>query len=281
MNTNDHPPAISGDNPPAWRQKLIDRLESDAMRRIVVGIIVINLVILGILSMPLGQGEIVSWALVVANRLCIGIFVVELLLKAMAYRSAAFKDGWYLFDVLVVAAAIIPALGSSSSALRGLRALHLFRLISVIPSLRKVVNAFLRALPGVGAIGLLMLFFLYISAIMANGLFGSAHPESFGHLGKSIYTLFQVMTLEGWSLEVVEPTMETHPWAWALFIPFIIFGAFTILNLFIGVIVSTMQELDIPDKRKDSENTEALELVERLERDLAELRRRLDETPGK
>lgn len=277
MNTYDHRQPASGDNLPAWRRKLTDRVNSKPMKNFVVGVIVINLAILGIQATPLGQSE-AKQLLNIANHICIGIFVLELLLKGLAYRWEIFKRGWDVFDILVVALAI---LSSSTSALRGLRALHLFRSISTLPSLRRVVMAFLRALPGVGAIGLLMMFFLYISAIMATGFFGKTHPDLFGHFGNSIYSLFQILTLEGWSMEIVAPTMKTHPWAWAFFIPFIIFGAFTILNLFIGIIVSAMQELDILDRQSNSEKKDALELVERLERDLAELRRRLDESPGK
>jgi voltage-gated sodium channel len=85
--------------------------------------------------------------------------------------------------------------------------------------------------------------FFYVTAVMATGFFSETHPEWFGHLGLSLYTLFQVMTLESWSMGIVRPLMESHPWAWLFFVPFIVFATFTILNLFIGIIVSTMQEI--------------------------------------
>ncbi|WP_025769977.1 ion transporter [Thioalkalivibrio sp. HK1] len=279
MNTKDHRSSVPYANPP-WREKLKTQLDSNSMNHFVIGIIAINLVILGIQATPAGKDEGVSGLLDIANGICIGIFVIELILKGLARGSEMFKRGWDIFDIVVVAIALLASSGPAS-ALRGLRALHLFRVISALPSLRRVVRAFLRALPGVGAIGLLMIFFLYISAVMATGFFGLIHPELFGHLGNSIYSLFQIMTLDDWSNEIVGPVMKTHPWALAFFMSFIIFGAFTILNLFIGIIVSAMQELDILDRQNSSEKKEALEVVERLERDLADLRRRLNESPGK
>ncbi|MBF2760633.1 MAG: ion transporter [Ectothiorhodospiraceae bacterium AqS1] len=282
MDTKDHRPntASSGANP-SWQEKLRKFVDSTSARKFIIGIIVINLAILGIQATPPGQAEETSYLLDIANYICIVIFAVELVLKGFAYRWEMFKKGWDIFDIIVVLTAVLASSGPTSAlrGLRGLRALHLFRLISTLPSLRRVVRAFLRALPGVGAIGFLMMFFLYISAVMATEFFGKSHPDLFGHLGNSIYSLFQIMTLDDWSQEIVGPTMETHPWAWSFFIPFIIFGAFTILNLFIGIIVSAMQELEILDRQNNSEKKDTLEVVERLERDLAELRRRLDESP--
>jgi voltage-gated sodium channel len=115
---------------------------------------------------------------------------------------------------------------------------------------------------------------------MATGFFGATYPDWFGHLGNSLYTLFQVMTLESWSMGIVRPVMETHPWAWAFFLPFIIMATFTILNLFIGIIVSTMQELAATpggDGKPIKAPTPSSELIARLERDLAELRKMLEQ----
>lgn len=99
-----------------------------------------------------------------------------------------------------------------------------------------------------------MAIFFYTAAVLATSLFGATHPQWFGGLGPSLYTLFQVLTLESWSMGIVRPVMESHPWAWAFFVPFIVVATFTILNLFIGIIVSTMQELAIvpdPNETKD------------------------------
>ncbi|MEM6278969.1 MAG: ion transporter, partial [Verrucomicrobiota bacterium] len=135
---------------------------------------------------------------------------------------------------------------------------------------------FIHAIPGLGSVVAVMAIFFYAAAVMAVGFFGETFPEWFGSIGKSLFTLFQIMTLESWSMGVVRPVMEAHPTAWAFFVPFIILATFTILNLFIGIIVSTMQELSVlPDP--DSANPETYEILSRIEKDLVELRRTIDE----
>jgi voltage-gated sodium channel len=156
------------------------------------------------------------------------------------YRLAFFRDPWRIFDLVVVGVALVPA-GGNLSVLRALRILRVLRLVSVIPSLRRVVTGFIAALPGMGSIILLMGLVYYVFSVMATKLFASAFPDWFGTIGKSAYSLFQVMTLESWSMGIVRPVMEVYPYAWLFFIPFIICTTFTVLNLFIGIIVSAMQ----------------------------------------
>jgi voltage-gated sodium channel len=126
--------------------------------------------------------------------------------------------------------------------LRALRVLRLLRLITVVPSLRRVVGGLIGALPGMGSIVLLIGLIYYVGAVMATNLFGADFAQQFGTLPNSLFTLFQVMTLENWVDGVVKPIMEKYPYAWLFFIPFIIVTSFTILNLFIGVIVGAMQQ---------------------------------------
>ena len=121
-----------------------------------------------------------------------------------------------------------------------------------------------------------MAIFFYAAAVMAVGFFGESFPDWFGSIGKSLFTLFQIMTLESWSMGIVRPVMEAHPKAWAFFVPFIILATFTILNLFIGIIVSTMQELSVlPDPH--ARNAETYEILSRIEADLAQLRQTINE----
>jgi voltage-gated sodium channel len=198
---------------------------------------------------------------------------VELVLKLVVYRAGFFRSGWNIFDVVVVGIALVPGQGVLS-VLRTLRVLRVLRLLTVVPSLRKVVAAFIHSIPGLGAVVLVMAIFFYAAAVMATGFFGSAFPDWFGSISKSLYTLFQVMTLESWSMGIVRPVMEQHPLAWALFVPFIIIATFTILNLFIGIIVSTMQELSVLPDQSEA-NRETHELLERIEGDLAALRKQI------
>lgn len=169
------------------------------------------------------------------------LFTAELALRIYAFRGRFFRDPWGLFDLVVVLIAWAPASGPLS-VLRALRVLRVLRLVSVVPSLRHVVEAMLAALPGMGSIVLLMALIFYVFAVMATKLYGGAMEEQFGTLGVSFFTLFQLMTLDDWA-NIVKPAMEFQPLAWLFFMPFIVLSTFIVLNLFIGVIVDSIQTM--------------------------------------
>lgn len=252
-----------------WRAKIARQVDSPCVQRLIVVLILVNAAVLGLETSP----EMMSRAgglLVAVDRFCLVVFLTELVIKLIAYRSRFWRSGWNIFDFGVVAVAIVPGAGPWA-VLRSLRVLRVLRLLTVIPSLRKVVAAFLHSIPGLAGVVAVMSIFFYTAGVLATRLFGQEYPDWFGSLPASLYTLFQVMTLESWSMGIVRPVMETHPWAWAFFVPFIVIATFTILNLFIGIIVSTMQELSgLPDA--NAVRTEATELLERLEADIKSLR---------
>jgi voltage-gated sodium channel len=252
-----------------WRLELARRIESPRVQAWIVAVILINAAILGMETSPQAMQR---WGglLVALDRACLAVFIVELALKLAAYQRYFWRSGWNVFDLLVVAIAVVPGSGAWA-VLRSLRVLRVLRLLTVIPALRKVVAAFLHSIPGLAGVVAVMAIFFYTAGVLATRLFGGDFPEWFGTLGRSLYTLFQIMTLESWSMGIVRPVMASHPWAWAFFVPFIIIATFTILNLFIGIIVSTMQELSVlPDVKHPQ--PEITELLERLETDLKSLR---------
>lgn len=256
-----------------WRLRLAERLESKTVQSLIVGVILINAIILGLETSSGIMQQIGGW-LVFVDRLCLGIFITELALKLFAYRGRFWKSSWNIFDFLVIAVALAPGAGAWS-VLRSLRVLRVLRLLTVIPSLRKVVAAFLHSIPGLAGVVAVMSIFFYTAGVLATRLFGADFPEWFGSLPKSLYTLFQIMTLESWSMGIVRPIMQSHPYAWAFFVPFIVIATFTILNLFIGIIVSTMQELsELPDPKELQQDFR--ELLGRMEGDLKVLRGILD-----
>jgi voltage-gated sodium channel len=260
-----------------WRLALARWVESSRVQGWIVGLILLNAAVLGMeTSAPLME----RWGglLVTVDRVCLAVFLVEIGLKLAAYQRYFWRSGWNVFDVLVVAIALVPGAGPWS-VLRSLRVLRVLRLLTVIPALRKVVAAFLHSIPGLAGVVAVMAIFFYTAGVLATRLFGADYPEWFGTLGKSLYTLFQVMTLESWSMGIVRPVMESHPWAWAFFVPFIVIATFTILNLFIGIIVSTMQELSMVPDRQTAE-PELGELLERMEADLKVLRTTVDRLRG-
>lgn len=209
-------------------------------QRVVIGLILLNAVTLGLET---SQGVMAAYgpALKALDALLLYLFTAELLLRIYAFRGRFFRDPWGLFDFIVVAIAWMPASGPLA-VLRALRVLRVLRLISVVPSLRNVVEAMLGALPGMGSIMLLMALIFYVFAVMATKLFGAGMEEQFGDLGASFFTLFQLMTLDDW-VNIVKPAMELQPYALLFFMPFIVVSTFVVLNLFIGVIVESIQTL--------------------------------------
>lgn len=252
----------------AWRRSLAAWVESVPVQKAIVTVILINAVILA-LETDAGVMESHGFWLIVADKICLFVFIIEIGCKLIAYRFLFFRNGWNVFDFLVVGVALVPGAGAWA-VLRSLRVLRVLRLLTVIPQLRKVVAAFLHSIPGLSGVVAVMAIFFFTAGILATNLFGPAFPDWFGSLGKSLFSLFQIMTLESWSMGIVRPVMEVFPWAWAFFVPFIIIATFTILNLFIGIIVSTMQELhQLPTP--DMSRTELMEITRRIEKDLEQL----------
>lgn len=216
-------------------------VERPAFRNVVIGLIVFNALILGLETNRALVAEFGA-ALNLLEACVVGAFVLELALKLYAYRLRFFRSGWNNFDFVVVAISLVPAAGVFS-ALRTLRIFRVLRLLSVVPQLRYVINGLFAAIPAMSSILVLLVVVFYVGAVMTTQLFGG-HPELaglFGSLGASMYSLFQLITLDGWQDNIAGPTMIYFPWAWAFFIPFIVITSFAVLNLFIGIIVDSLQ----------------------------------------
>lgn len=253
-----------------FRIRLAKWVEGKWAQNFVVGVIVLNAIILGLETDKGLMGSPVGKVISFLDQICLGVFIVELGTKFIAYRSSFWRSGWNWFDFIVVAIALVPGAGPWA-VLRSLRVLRVLRLLTVIPSLRKVIAAFFHSIPGLAGVVLVMAIFFFVAGVLATNLFGESFPDWFGSLGASLYSLFQIMTLESWSMGIVRPVMEVYPWAWAFFVPFIVVATFTILNLFIGIIVSTMQELNqLPTP--DLDHSELMDLTRQIETDLVRLR---------
>jgi len=240
-----------------WPGRLQDVLESARFQHAITGLIVANAITLGLETSPRVM-EVAGGPIRALDRIFLSVFVLELVAKLGVYRTRFHRDPWNLFDAVVIGIALLPATGGFS-VLRSLRVLRALRLVSAVPSMRRVVGALLHALPGMGSIASLLALVFYVFSVMATRLFGGSFPEWFGTLGRSAYSLFQIMTLESWSMGIVRPVMEIHPLAWLFFVPFIVVTAFTVLNLFIGIVVDAMQSQHAAEHEAEARALESLE----------------------
>ncbi len=258
----------------SFRNRVGGFLDTPFFQNAILGVIVFNAVILGLETVEplMARAE----ALIVAlDKLCLSIFVVEIVAKLYARGIAGFfRRGWNVFDFVIVGISLVPAT-QGLSVLRALRILRLLRVVSVAPSLRRVVEGLVTALPGMGSVFLLMGMIFYIGSVMATKLFGEAYPAWFGDLGRSAYSLFQIMTLESWSMGIVRPVMEQFPYAWTFFVPFIMVTTFAVVNLLVGLIVNSMQDAHHAEdaERTDTYRDEVLSRLDRLEEMIREGRK--------
>lgn len=224
-------------------------VQSSIFQNFIIAIIIINGITMGLetsKNIMNSYGTFIN----AFDKVVITIFTIEIIMRIYIHRVSFFKDGWSLFDFFIVAISLIPT-SAGFEILRILRVLRLFRLVTVVPQMRKIVLALVSVIPGMASIAGLLTLLFYIFAIMATQLFGQAFPAWFGTLGDSFYTLFQVMTLESWSMGIARPIMDVYPLAWTFFVPFIFIVTFIMINLIIAVVVDAMNEI------KDANETES------------------------
>ena len=251
------------------REQLANWLDTPNVRNFIIGVILFNAILLGMETSPAimsGAGPLI----IALDRICLGIFVVELALKLFALGPRFFRSGWNIFDFVIIGISLTPG-AQTLSVLRALRILRLLRVISAAPRLQRVVEGFITALPGMGSVFLLMSIIFYIGSVMATKLFGASFPEWFGSLGAPAYSLFQIMTLESWSMGIVRPVMEVYPYAWAFFVPFIMMTTFAVVNLLVGLIVNSMQDAHGAEDaaKTDKYRDEVLDRLREIEKRLA------------
>ncbi len=277
----------SSPTPSSLRERVGAWIESTPIQNLIIAIIMFNAITLGLETSNFVQaraGGLLLWV----EQIVLTIFVIEIAIKLYAFRLRFFTSGWNVFDFVIVGIALVPASGPLA-ILRAFRILRILRLVTKIARLRHLVESLIRALPSIGWIVVLMLMVFYIFAVMGTKLFGEQFPAYFGHLGASLYSLFQVMTLESWSQGISRPIMAEIPYAWIYFLTFILITVFTVLNLFIGIIVNTMQEKHFEEEemrrsqmeeRAHSEREEMLLLLREMSVKVDRLEAQLDGTDG-
>ncbi|HLA36614.1 MAG TPA: ion transporter [Rhodocyclaceae bacterium] len=223
-------------------------LDTQLFKNTIVGVILLNAAILGLMTIP-GLDPSMLALLDWLDHACLVVFCIELSMKLAVLRLGFFRDGWNIFDFVVVGIALAPASGPLS-VLRAMRVLRLMRLVSAFPSMRRVIAGMFGSIPGVASVAGILLVIFYVAAIMAIGFFREIDPEKFGGLGPTFFTLFQLMTTEGWPT-IARAMMEKMPHAWLFFIPFIVMTTFTTLNLVFGIVVTAMEEAKEEEARED------------------------------
>ncbi|MDQ2083349.1 ion transporter [Xanthobacteraceae bacterium Astr-EGSB] len=232
--------------------KAIEAVVSDPRtERVITVLIIINAIVLG-LDTSAAMREHFGPTLELIDHVILTVFAAELAARILVERLRFPRNPWNVFDFVVVGISLVPT-AEMFSVLRALRILRVLRLITAVPTLKRVVGGLLAALPGMGSIVLLISLIYYVFAVMATKLFGDDVPNLFGTLGDSLFTLFTVMTLEGWVDGVTKPVMEKHPYGWVFFITFIIVTTFMVLNLFIGVVVNAMQAEAVKEMEAERE----------------------------
>jgi len=254
-------------------------VDSPTVQNTILGLIVFNAITLGLETSESLHGKYGA-VLSVIDRVILGVFVVEVGARLFHRGFRFFKSGWNIFDFVIVGIALFPASGPLS-VLRALRILRAFRLMAMVPQMRTVVQALITAIPGMLSIVALISLIFYVSAVLATNLFGADFGEWFGTIGRSMYTLFQIMTLESWSMGIVRPVMEIYPYAWVFFVPFILITSFAVINLFIGVIVDSLQTQHREMTAEVLEEAVSIETkIDVVERELNDLRQLLRQNRG-
>jgi len=245
-------------------------LESRIFISFITVVIIINALTLGLETSPnitLEYGFVLSFI----DKVALTIFTIELIGKLIVYRLNFFKDGWNIFDFVIVTVSLIPASGPFS-VLRAFRIFRTLRLLSIVPSMRRIIQAIFISIPGILSVGTIIVLIFYISSVLTTNFFGNSFYEWFGTIGNSMYTLFQIMTLESWSMGIVRPVMKEFPLAWLFFVPFILVTTFAILNLFIGIIVDAMQQISGDDKDNRLIEKDVYKKIKSIENQLKEIK---------
>ena len=275
-----------------YNSRLEQAIEGRLFRYAIITLIILNAIVLGVLTYSAQLEPGIVTMLEKFDRAVTMVFVVEISLKLLVYRGRFFRSGWNWFDFIVIGMSLVPG-GQGFSVMRAMRVLRVLRLLHIVPMMRRITEALLKALPGMGAIIAVLALLTYVAAVMATNMFGDTQDPDvailFGDLPSSAYSLFQVMTMDGWRFEVVQKVVDDgHPYAPLFFLVFIFIASFAVLNLFIALIVDALAEnqrtmtgeiLDEIDEEieegfeeADKERDEIIALLNDLKREIANLK---------
>ena len=261
-------------------QKIVD---GKVFQGIILFVIVFNSIIMGIETIRNLSGGALS-VLAAINTVCLWIFIIEIIVKLLAYGLAYFKDPWNWFDMIIVGVSMASGLAFMSAfravrvlrVLKSLKALRGTKLIGSVKHLQVIINAIVKSIPSILWTGILLILIYYIFALIGVNLFGEAFPDWFGTIGKAMYTLFQVMTLESWSMGISRPVMEAFPYAWAYFVPYVLLSSFVVMNVVVGIVVNSISEVTAESNAEDKEEASPEVSKKELLEEMRALKEQLD-----
>lgn len=246
--------------------KLKKIVDGRFFQNFILVVIIINSVVLGLQTVPAMNEGVLGQAMAVIDMVCLAIFIVEMVLKMIAYKFFGyFKSGWNWFDFIIILSSVLSGLTVLSSmrilrvfrVFRSLKSLRGFKMVSSLKQLQVIIGAIGKSIPGISWTALLLLIIYYIFSIIGVTQFGEAFPEWFGTIPRAMYTLFQVMTLESWSMGISRPVMEAYSYAWAYFVPFVLISSFVMMNVVVGIVVNAISEVtEVNDGDKKDESVD-------------------------
>lgn len=255
-------------------------VEKQLFQKLIIVLIILNSVLIG-LETSKEYMNAFGYYIDHIDQIILFIFVGEMVLKLYAYGWKFFQSAWNLFDSMVILVSVIPSVGASFAILRALRIVRTLRLLKNIPKLKIIIESLLHSIPSIGWIGVLLMIIFYIFAVIGNNLFGERFPEYFGSLTESLFALFQIMTLESWASGIARPIISEMPAATIYFIIFILIATYTTLNIFIAIVVNTMNELHQKNLQAEEtqikefmhvENVQLVEQLNKMQDELAEIK---------
>lgn len=246
--------------------KLKKIVDGRFFQNFILVVIIINSAVLGLQTVPAMNEGVLGQAMAVIDMVCLAIFIVEMVLKMIAYKFFGyFKSGWNWFDFIIILSSVLSGLTVLSSmrilrvfrVFRSLKSLRGFKMVSSLKQLQVIIGAIGKSIPGISWTALLLLIIYYIFSIIGVTQFGEAFPEWFGTIPRAMYTLFQVMTLESWSMGISRPVMEAYSYAWAYFVPFVLISSFVMMNVVVGIVVNAISEVtEVNDGDKKDESVD-------------------------
>ncbi|MGO1232369.1 MAG: ion transporter [Marinobacter sp.] len=274
---------MSVDMNPASSFEQLKRIESSKLfQGAVIAIILLSALTIGAKTYELPP--LAEQSLSILDTGITVFFLVEILFRFIACpeKRRFFRDGWNIFDTIVVIGSLIP-LDNAEAVLLGrlLRVFRVLRLVSVVPELRFLINSLLKAIPRMGYIALLMFIIFYMYAAIGSMFFAKVDETLWGDVAISMLTLFRVATFEDWT-DVMYATMETYPLSWFYYLTFIFLTAFVFLNMMIGAILEVMSEEQNAKERQQAhdERDEIVQQLHSVQRKLDKLTENMEQSRG-